>query len=351
MKEIKTLPETVLRKGLLVTLLILFSTLKIFAAENVLFSDRPGYYAIYDDLRFENEAFIGVCYAGENTIIARSYEPVTENELILMIELVLNDNEIDLGQNLKILKGDLNSSLAAKRLLPMIMNWATTWYKSKDKIKENSKYSVSTDDDYNYASWIPVFQIDTIGKKEKFSVVSMGMIKDFSDERFFEFSKLPEVIESDKYKINKGKEIEVIIDDLKVPLDSNWKTEDNRVYRITNKTPQDAAFIIETLNYIEAGLTSMKELAKLLLVGNMDIVLLSDGSYIELDGEIYNIQLRMYDPEQKKITIQQTQLIDRGDGYVSIASLACYETKNTLIQFCINSKHRFHKLSTNMNYL
>ena len=101
MTNIKSKLKPVSRKSLLVSLLILFSVAKIFATDEVIFSDRPGYYAIYDDLRFENEAIIGVCYVGENTILARSYEPETENEVILMIELDINDNEIDMGQNLR----------------------------------------------------------------------------------------------------------------------------------------------------------------------------------------------------------------------------------------------------------
>ena len=47
---------------------------------------------------------------------------------------------------------------------------------------------------------------------------------------------------------------------------------------------------------------------------------------IEIIDDTYNLTMRMYDPRQNKITIQQTQIFDRGEGYVSVASLACYET-------------------------
>ena len=315
-----------MRKIIAISLLFFVSIFSLFADDEVIFSDRPGSYAIYQDLRFGNEALIGLCYVGENTILARSYEPASENELLLMIELTVKEGNIDLGEHLQVLAGSMNSSDAAARLIPMIMNWAITWYKSKSIINEKTSYSVSTDDDYNYLSWIPVFQLDHIGNKKDFSVFAIGFLNSFSDERFFGFTKLPEAEPSDKYTIKKGKKNDVTIDDLIIPLDSNWKTEDNRVYRITTKSPQDAVFMVETFNYLEAGLSDIRELAQILLIGNMDILVLAEGTKIEIIDDTYNLTMRMYDPRQNKITIQQTQIFDRGEGYVSVASLACYET-------------------------
>ncbi len=306
-------------------LIFLFTSIFVFADE-ILFSDRPGSYAIYNDLRFEGQTLIGICYAGENTVLARSYEVESGNELQLLIQFVIKDNEISLGDNLRILKGDMNSSQASARLLPMLMNWANTWYNSKEEINKKNIYSVSTDDDYFYNSWLPVFQLDYIGNKKDISVFSIGLIADFSDERFFRVTNVPQPVESESYKIKKGKALDVVIDGLSVPLDDNWKTENNRLYRIHNKTPQDAAFMIETINYIEAGIPSLKELTKILLIVNMNIVLLTDGLSIEAEDNIYNITMKVFDPVQNKVTIQQKQLIDREDGYVSIATLACYET-------------------------
>lgn len=315
-----------MKKVFLSILIILMSTVFSFADESLLFSDRPGSYAIYHDLRFENEAIVGLCYLGENTIIVRSYEPKSENELLLMVEFTLSDNQIELGQNLRVLQGDMSSSPAASRLLPMLMNWASSWYVSKEKIADNETYSISTDDDYKYCFWIPVFQIETIGNKKDFTVISIGSLTDLSDPRFFAFNELPEPEDAESFKIKQGEEIEVEIDGIYAPLDDNWKSDDNRIYRIDNKTPQDAVFMIETINYTEAGFPSLKELAKILLIGNTNIIILADGSKIFFEDGVYNIIFRMYDPNQNQVTIQQTQLIDRDDGYVSIATLACYET-------------------------
>ena len=312
-------------RKILISFLLLFASFFAFADEEI-FSDRPGSYAIYNDLRFDEQTIIGICYVGENSVIARSYEVESGNELQLLIQLKIEDNQITLGDNLRLLAGDLNSSSAASRLLPMLMNWANAWYNSKDEIEKNNTYSVSTDDDYSYKSWIPVFQLDSIGNRNDCSLFSIGLIADFSDSRFFGITSIPQPVNSESYKIKKGKTIDVVIDGLSVPLDDNWKTEDKRIYRLQNKTQQDAAFIIETINYVEAGINSLQELAELLLIGNMNVIVLTDGTSIEIEDNIYNITFKMYDPVQNKVTIQQTQLIDRNDGYVSMATLACYET-------------------------
>lgn len=312
-------------KKLVLSVLILLSSVMVFANDEKIFADIPGSYAIYHDLRFNDEAIIGLCYVGENSILARSYEPKTKNELMFLLEFVVNDSEIDLGPDIKLLKGMFNSSGAASRLLPMVMNWATSWYKSKDKILEKDRYSISTDDDFNYLSWIPVFQIETIGKKEEFTVFSIGRITNFSDERFFGITELPKEVKFESYKIKKGSDVDVVIDGLKIPLDSNWKTDDEIVYRLDKVTPQDGVFMVETLNYKESGFSSLRQLANLLLIGNSDVILLTDGSNIVFEKGSYFINYRMYDPAQKKVTVQQTQLIEREDGYVSIVSLACYE--------------------------
>ena len=108
-------------------LVFLFTSIFAFADE-IVFSDRPGSYAIYNDLRFEEQTIVGICYVGENTVLARSYEAASGNELQILVQFITNDNKITLGDNLRILKGDLNSSQASARLLPMLMNWANTWY-------------------------------------------------------------------------------------------------------------------------------------------------------------------------------------------------------------------------------
>lgn len=313
-------------KKIILVLLVLVSAVFVFADENVIFDDFPGKFALYEDSRFGEKAIIGLCYLGNNSIVARSYEPKTENELVLMMDFVITENGIAPGDNLRVLKGSFNSSENAQRLLPMIMNWSASWYASKDTIKEKGSYSYSSDDEFNYLSYIPVFQIDSIGTDNKFKIFSMGTLSDLNDERFNNLTGIPEAVEAESYKISKGKKTEVIIDGLKITLDSNWKTTDERIYTLDKVTPQDAVFLVETFNYVENGFNSLKELANLLLGANQNIILLAEGSKIvETEGSIF-IYSRMYDPIQKKNSFQETQLIERNDGYVSVVTLSCYET-------------------------
>lgn len=309
-------------------LVLCFMLVNIFVcADDVpIFLDIPGSYAIYHDLRFNSDVFIGICYVGENTILARSYETKTKIELLMLIPFVRTDNGIDIGKNLKVLKGDLNTSNSTSRLLPMIMNWSNSWYKSKSEIDTKNQYFVSSDDDYYYLSWIPVFQIKIIGKKEEFSVISVGKLKDNEDSRFFEFTQLPIPSKSDTYEIIKGKPLDVVIDGLKIPLDSNWKSDDGKVYRITTKSPQDSLFTIETFDYKRVGFHSIKQLVNVLLISNNDVIVLTDGTDVTFKDGTYYIVMRMFDPIQDKVTVQQTQLIERDKDIVSLATLACYET-------------------------
>lgn len=244
----------------------------------------------------------------------------------MLIPFIRTETGIDIDKKLAVIKGSLNANESSSRLLPMIMNWANTWYKVKNEIEKNDTFFASTDDYFHYVSWIPVFQIQIIGKKEEFSIVTVGRLQDNHDPRFFSFTELPNPINADSYSIQNGQMQDIVIDGLKISLDDNWKTEDNRVYRISNKTPQDSIFFIETFNYKQSGFTSVKQLAKILLISNQGVMLLTDGSDIFYKDGNYNIVMRMLDQYQNKVTIQQTQIIERDEEHISLATLACYET-------------------------
>lgn len=313
-----------MRKIFILTFTIL--CFSVFADESPIFNDIPGSYAIYHDQRFDDDVFIGICFIGDNTILARSYETNTKNELILLIPFVRTTNGIDMAMKLKIVKGSMTASNASNRLLPMILNWANTWVQVTNKLIDETNYFISTDDDYYYLSWIPVFQLETIGNDDKFSVITIGKLKNNTDTRFFGFTQLPKPIDSESYIIDKADAIDVIIDGLKVPLDNNWHTDDSKIYRITKRTSQDAIFMIETFNYKQAGFSSVKQLAQVLLISNSEAVLLTEGTEIFLNDNTYNIKMRMYNPNQQVMTIQQSQFIERDIEIITMATLSCYET-------------------------
>lgn len=307
-------------------LLTLISCFSIFAEGESIFSDRPGSFAIYRDLRFEGEAIVGVCYTGTNTLLLRSYEAESGNEVQILMELSLSPDSIDPTDKVKLMKGDINSSPAAQRLMPMILNWANAWYASKDKIEAEDSAFLEADDKYYFRYWVPVFQLEKIGDKKDFTLFSVGMIKDFSDPRFFDIKGLPETVEGPSYKIKKGKKGAVEIDGLSIPLDSNWESKDQRIYTITKETEQDAVCMVETVDYAKTGLTSLKQMARLLMIGNINNILLTDGSGIVFEDNRYTITLRLYDSAQKKISRQETQLIYRGENLASLVTLSSYES-------------------------
>ena len=119
-----------MRKLLIIIFISLFNAFLF--ADTPIFNDIPGSYVIYHDTRFKDDVYLGLAYLGENKLLARSFETKDDNELQVIIQLTINtDGEIDLGKNLSIRKGDLKSSQAASRVIPMILNWATTWYKER----------------------------------------------------------------------------------------------------------------------------------------------------------------------------------------------------------------------------
>jgi hypothetical protein len=298
------------------------------SAAAAVFDDVPGSYAVYHDTRFGDDCFIGLCYVGSDTIVARTYETRTGNELVVMMPLVVKDGELGLGDSLRILRGALDSSDAAGRLIAMCMNWMRSWYLNRDSIEARLDLEYGADDDYAFSYWIPVFRLREIKGDEanRFYLVTAGVLKSNTDERFFAFKGLPEAIDSERFEIKAGKSLEVVIDGLKAPLDDNWKTVDRRAYRIQEKTEQDAVVYVETMDLKKQGVGSPQRLALIMMIGNKDVVLLAEGSRVFKDKGTFNCLMRVLDPASGKATIQQSQLIERGGSIVSIVTLAAYET-------------------------
>jgi len=311
---------------LFVTIIFLLVSLSI-SAEN-LFDDLPGSYAIYHDTRFNDDAYVGVAFVGDDTLLARSFETKSGNEILLLIPFVRSsDGGFDMGSNLKLLKGKFKSSPAADRLIPMLLNWGTTWLKSKDKIAESLTFEANTDDDYIYQYWIPVFQLEKIVDSDvNFSLVTVGILDGNQDPRFFGFKGLPAVVKSESFLIPVAAPSNPVVDGLKIPLDSNWKSSDGKVFRVQVKTNQDAAFFVETINIAEQGINTQEALAKLMILGNKQTILLAEGTRVfRIDGKL-NLFLRNLDQKSFKASIQQTQLVPRDAEFVSIVSLASFET-------------------------
>lgn len=316
-----------MRKAL-VSLFIMFIAFTMATAEEGDIFDGPvGTYAIYHDTRFGDDVFIGLCYVGEDTLLVRSYETKTQNELLMLVPFVKEEGEgIGLGQEMRVIRGDMQSSKAGARLLPMLMNWSQAWFSLRDTIREKAEYRASTDDDYAYKSWIPVFQISRIGDDKDFRVVSIGILSSNADPRFFSYNEEPNPQAAESYKIDKKKRSEVSIDGIRFSLDENWKTEDSRVYRLQKASPQDAVLTVETFDYAKAGIPSVSLLASLIVIGNSEVVVLMDGTELTKRKDGFELTLRMYDPNQGKVTVQKSRIVEKGEGIVTMTSLACYET-------------------------
>ena len=297
------------------------------ADEPVFTGEIPGSYAIYHDTRFQEDLYLGLCYTGEDNLVVRTWDTASREELVLLLPLVREGENLLYGDSLKVLKGDLKTGPGGQRLLPMILNWANAWNRLKSQFEGHSDFKATgEDEEYYFTFWVPVFRIRALGDGGDFSLITAGILKDSSDPRFFQFTGLPRASAADSYTLVPGTPVNPEIDGLKVPLDSNWKTQDNRVYRLTRKTPQDAVFLVETINIKDQGIDSPARLAMLMLIGSPDAIFLAEGSRVFEDQGTLNLFKRVYDGTTGKISIQQTQIISRGGEVYSLANLACFET-------------------------
>ncbi len=113
-----------LKKIMLISLLL---SPILLIAEN-LFNDIPGSYVIYNDERFNDQAYIGLLYLGDDTLLVRTYEENSNSEFALIVKLKIVDDEIEFDDEMQILAGGFKDSTITQRVLPMLMNWGNAWF-------------------------------------------------------------------------------------------------------------------------------------------------------------------------------------------------------------------------------
>jgi hypothetical protein len=112
-----------MRKAL-VSLFIMFIAFTMATAEEGDIFDGPvGTYAIYHDTRFGDDVFIGLCYVGEDTLLVRSMRRRRKTSCSCSFRSLRNEGEgIGLGQEMRVIRGDMQSSRRAQGCCPMLMN-------------------------------------------------------------------------------------------------------------------------------------------------------------------------------------------------------------------------------------
>ena len=307
-------------------LLLLFalSTVLLSAAESPIFTGLKGSYAIYEDSRYGDTVYIGVCYVGDDTIIMRSYEPASGNDFAIKGSFNNIDGILDYDPDMLLLKGELQSSDAATRLFPQILNWANTWFGLKDNIGTETQYN--GENGYTFSFWIPVFQLSSIGRNQKLKLITTGIAHSEQDPEFMDFKGLPRAGYAPSYTVKKAAALDVEIDGISIPLDENWERIDDKQYRISRFSDEDARFEITTSRPSDTGIHSTATLVTLHMLAEKDQMLLARGSRVYIDEGVFNLVKRSYDLNSGRVYLHQMQFLPRGNGYISVAELKVLET-------------------------
>ncbi len=305
-------------------LLFTLCTALLTAQENQIFTGVKGGYAIYEDSRYGDPFYISVCYVGEDSIVMRSYEPVTGDDFAAKVKFNLIDGIIDYDPDMLILKGELDTSEAAKRLLLTILNWANTWYNIKGNIGTETQFN--GEGGYHFSFWIPVFQLSSIGKDRELKLITSGVAGNERDPAFMEFTGLPKASYSPSYSIRKGKPLTAEIDGISIPLDENWNKDGDSLYSISKFSDKDALFTIETVRPAASQINSTALFVTLSMLATDNQRLLANGSRVFITDGVFNLVKRTYDEKSGRVYIHQMQFLPRGNGYISVARLSVLET-------------------------
>ena len=296
------------------------------------FDETPGAYAIYHDTRAGNDSYIGVCFLGGNELAIRLYEPATGNELLFTQTFYSSGDAVDPG-TISLIRGSFSSSPAAERLISTITDCANAWLHSRERLKEEPDFTVEENAMYDFRYWVPVFRVFAFGLERCDPVTGIGAIKlatagiaqSGNDPAFFGYAGLPVRKKGPSYPIAPGTPRTVTVDGYSVPLDMNWVEGADGIWRIARESPQDAAFLIETIHAADYGDRDVFDLIKMLVL-NSGCQLVPDDLRIFVSNECPCVFYRVYDPEGGLVTVQYKMFITRDESRFSMVSLSAFES-------------------------
>lgn len=302
----------------------------------LVFAETPGAFAVYRDTRFGGNAYIGLCAMGGNQLALRLYEPATKNELLVLQTFYTTPKGEKSGQldiepgSLDLIRGDFSASEASQRLLPLVYNWLNAWLHSRTRFDQAHEFDFEEDGRYHFQYWVPVLQMGGADLQDaeangSVSLVTAGMASSADDPAFFDYTGEPETVAGPKVSIVASAARSVKVDGLAFPLDDNWKQDGDGLYRIAQSTPQDAYFMVETVNRGDFGNLDSFGLIKILLLGS-GTTLLPDSLRVFASGDSPAVFYRVYDPASGQVSVQYKLFVPRDEERLSIVSLGAFES-------------------------
>lgn len=310
-----------MQKKIILISLILLNSILLFSES--LFNNLPGSYVIYNDERFNDQAYIGILYLGDDTLLVRTYEEENSYEFAFIVKLKVVDGEIEFDDEMQILAGGLNDSTTTKRIFPMILNWGNAWFNNKEKISDNYSHIERSVDLYSFLYWIPVFNIETIENDPEFKLLTVGTVQDINDPAFAQFTGIPEISNSDSFRIIAGNSKKSYIPGLDMTLDNNWIEGEDGIFRIQMKTVQDAALFVEDISLEGTPFSNGYDIAKYFMLANSGGIVLADESRIITSSNSIIMENQVFDPRTGAVSFQRKKII-QGNNMVSIITFASF---------------------------
>jgi len=326
----------------------------------LVFAKEAGGYAIYRDGEAPDSAYIGLCHTRGNELAIRLYEPAGGNELVILQTFYVRETAaapagdgaisagddampasddtaaspaVSAGKNsvvepgsIRILRGTLESSDRAGRVLSRVYSWINIWLASRDRFVAEPSFEVSGDGTAQFEYWVPVLQLRSIdeGSGDPLTLATAGLAVSATDPAFFAYMGEPAPDAAEASEIAPGTTGSVTMDGLEIPLDSNWTQGKDGVYRIALATPQDACCYVETIDMAEFSGMDIFDLIKFFMLCSGG-VLNPDGLRIFASGEYPCAFYRVWDPAAKRTSVQYRMFVPRDRNRLSVVSLAAFE--------------------------
>ena len=305
----------------------------------LVFKEIPGAYAIYRDTRFGEIAYIGLCVIGGNELALRLYQPSTKTELLLMQTFYTVPNTTDPtlvdieGGTIDLIRGDFSANNSTKRFLTVVNDWMNAWLHSRQRFEEMPEYAFEEDSSYTFQYWVPVVQMTGCdegksGGSGEVTLVTAGVAESGVDPAFFDFTGEGKIVAGPNVVLTAGEARLVDISGLSVPLDSNWTSGDDGVYRISCATPQDAYFTVDILDVTDFGNSDTFDMIKLFILYSGS-TLLPEGLSIFSFDENPCLFYRVYDKKTGQASIQYKLFLPRDQTSIFVVSLGAFESVYT----------------------
>lgn len=292
------------------------------------FPDQAGSFAIYYDARAEPPCYVGLCYLGGNEVAIRVYEPGSEQELLVLETLYTVDDgeggtELDPG-SINIIRGDINAEVS-QRILPLVWNWINAWIQSRSNFDDTIAYEFEYDGMYRFEGWVPLLQLRQID--EGVELTTAGIASSVTDPAFFAWTGFPQPETGPSVTLAAGgnsASAEKSLTGFWTP-DSNWTVDDQRVWKVTKETVQDAYVYEEVLppETIEGMSTELLLKALLTRTGAQ---LIAPSVQLSEEGETVFLSFKVYDSETNTVTVQVKRMLGNSDGGLAILNFGAFES-------------------------